>query len=552
MFRSIPRRGRFSSITPWIAPSLALALFPAVASAQIGTVLRGQRIDALDAVLPEDAYFGNTLTRVGDLDGDGITELAVGAPHVVETFFEPNTEAGSVWILFLAADGSVRATQEIGRGKGGFQTALPDGAVFGIGLQAVGDLDGDGLSELAVLSDEPNPANPHGRPIGVHLWILFLDSAGKVRQHAEITDTDPAFVPPINPRYLFQIAGAPGDTDGDGVPDLALASNQRGDAGAFWILRLNADGTAKSTLRIGPTSVPIADGDGFGESLTRLGDIDRDGNSEVAVSAVGADDRRGSLWILSMRPDQSVLRSVELDRDDFATTQVKAWDSAAIGDLDGDRIPELAVSLPDYFAGQPLNDIGGLMVTFLASDGSVRKREIITRGEGGFALPLPQGTGFGRAVEFLGDLDRDGNPEIATGGQYYGDDHGTVWILSLRASPMRNGSGVNTVALREKSEPAIGTIWRAALDCRGQAPGFALLGFYRDADLGVATPAGEVLVGGDPLVVFRTAHTGNQVRFDVLIPPSVSLVNLQLHAQGLCTGAPGPRLSNALDMLVGR
>src|SRR5262245_59784498 len=87
----------------------SLSLCAGIATAQIGSVARAYRTAELDASLHEDDYFGEALANLGDLDGDGIPELAVGAPHVPEPL-EANTEAGSVWILFLRADGSVRAT----------------------------------------------------------------------------------------------------------------------------------------------------------------------------------------------------------------------------------------------------------------------------------------------------------------------------------------------------------------------------------------------------------------------------------------------------------
>jgi hypothetical protein len=533
-----------------------LTLLAGASSAQLGSVLRAQRIDVLDPLLEGDDYLGASIATLGDLDGDGVTDIAVSAPHTTE-FLEVNTEAGSVWVLFLAADGTVRSFTEISRGTGGFTGSLPDGAQFGSSVEAVGDLDGDGRAELAVTSYEPNPVNPNRRPVGVYLWILVLDSGGHVRHHARILHTDPVFQPPIDSRDLFALAGRLGDTDGDGVSDLALdaSSDDAGpgaNAGAFWILRLNADGTARSALRIGRESVAIRAEDYFGHSVSRLGDLDRDGNAELAVSALQADDRRGSVWILSMRPDQSVLRAVELDRDDFDTIQPKGLSVAALGDLDGDQATEIVVALPDYFTGQPQRDVGGLLVAFLAADGSVKKRLIITRHEGGFSLPLPQGTGFGREVEPLGDLDGDGNPEIATGGIYFDDDRGTLWILSLRASAVRNGRGVNTVELREKEEPSIGTFWRGALDCRGHAPGVAWLVFHEAPLLGLRTSAGELLVQGRRIGVRQAPHAGTQVQFDELIPRDVALINVAVHAQGVCTGAPGPRLSNALDMLIGR
>ena len=45
---------------------------------------------------------------------------------------------------------------------------------------------------------------------------------------------------------------------------------------------------------------------------------------------------------------------------------------------------------------------------------------------------------------------------------------------------------------------------------------------------------------------------GMQVNLRISLPDDPSLVGFEAHVQGLCTGSPGPRLSNALDLFIGR
>jgi hypothetical protein len=87
--------------------------------------------------------FGQDIVRLGDLDGDGVTELAATAPLA-------DNRHGELWILFLNENGTVRKQQRIGRSEGGFSGQIEQGVGFGSSLGAVGDVNGDGVPDLAV------------------------------------------------------------------------------------------------------------------------------------------------------------------------------------------------------------------------------------------------------------------------------------------------------------------------------------------------------------------------------------------------------------------
>jgi 3-phytase len=117
----------------------------------------------------------------------------------------------------------------------------------------------------------------------------------------------------------------------------------------------------------------------------------------------------------------------------------------------------------------------------------------------------------------------------------------------------RFGSGVNPFVLTSRSSPRLGTLLEWDLDCAGHAPGMAYLSAYARPVAGVFGPWGESLV--DPAsqryFLLSKPHSGNKVRFGAFMPLDPDLCGLRVHLQGLFTGAPGTKLTNAIELHLG-
>jgi len=89
--------------------------------------------------------FGSSIVDIGDLDGDGVNDLAVGA--CIDD--EGGGARGAVHIMFMNTDGSVDSTVEINNETTN-GPSMKDQDFFGFAVANIGDLDGNGINDLAV------------------------------------------------------------------------------------------------------------------------------------------------------------------------------------------------------------------------------------------------------------------------------------------------------------------------------------------------------------------------------------------------------------------
>ena len=433
----------------------AMAVFPAAllalataspAQAQPGWVLSHQKISETQGGFTGNLdfldEFGWSVASLGDLDGDGVADLAVAAP--VDD--DGGLSRGAVWVLFLNADGTVKAHQKISDTEGGFTGTLHDHDDFGTSVASLGNLDGDGVGALAVGAQLDDDGGFNRGAV----WVLFLNPDGTVKTHQKISDTEGGFTGTLDNADQFGVSvAALGDLDGDGVGDLAVGAYADADGGpsrgAVWVLFLNPDGTVKTHQKISDTEGGFTgilhDGDLFGSSLAALGDLDGNGVGDLAVGAYGDNDGgrgRGAVWVLFLNTDGTVKTHQKIsDTEGGFTGTLDNSDSfgfsaAALGDLDGDGVGDLAVGV--IFDDDGGGNRGAVWVLFLNPDGTVNYHQKISSTEGGFTGILDNHDWFGLSVASLGDLDGDGRSDLAVGASRDDDggpNRGAVWVLFL-------------------------------------------------------------------------------------------------------------------------
>ena len=346
---------------------------------------------------------GDSLHRFSDIDEDGVGDLVVGTPGVTAQ----KVEAGGAVVL---------GSQAIGE-----QAALSDElilhqivgveahAFLGASVSTTPDFDGDGIAEILLATPEHT------------VWEL-KGGLGVAVGSTRFLETE---------EYVFDPEGAIesavgiawGGSEGEGFGRSVLGMDLNNDDYGDMILAIhNEDVQQPGSVRVvsgqalaagGPTymEATIANIMGipgaFGQAMALLPDGDGDGVDELLISAPLLNNQNGTLMVMGSQ-DIAIYDSVHSRQDTSANDlaiRMDGSDSEEFGTaLAGGVWEEQAAAL----VGAPSAGGGdGAAYLVLPYDPDSRLNPVELRGSGG--------EGWGEAVAFVGDTDRDGVEEVAVG-----------------------------------------------------------------------------------------------------------------------------------------
>jgi hypothetical protein len=419
--------------------------------AQADVVLAGES--------PGDA-FGRAVANLGDANGDGYADLAVGASGYANG-------SGRAYVFFGGPDGLEAAAAADGGPQADFAvTGMFAGYQLGAALGAGGDVNGDGYADLAIGVPGFNSHRGevfvfHGGPQGfgptrtasaeeAALGIgpdpaVDADFAawGEAADYGQVAD-----------EFGAQVMGA-GDVDGDGYDDLLVSAPNAGprQQGKVYLFRGSAAGLQGGNAPTGDAppqpaylalSAPLTptftatgtqDLELLGAALA-AGDLNGDGYSDFAVHSWHRDGAEsGRVYVFYGGPaglGDRTGREAAVSADYRITGRARdEWGEEAllgaglaIADVDGNGYADLLAGAPKFDGGRGRVHLlrGGPPGLREAAPGPYPPEDsVVYAGQDAQMLGAP--------VASIGDVDGDGRVEIAAGATFGRQGDGDVYLL---------------------------------------------------------------------------------------------------------------------------
>ena len=314
--------------------------------------------------------FGKAVAGAGDVNGDGFSDIIVGALGDDNNSLSNSGNAR----VFSGLDGSILFSID----------GSSAGDNFGRSVSSAGDINGDGFDDFAVgANGDSNTASSSGSVTvfsGMDGSVLFTVNGDAASDN-----------------FGYAVAAA-GDVNGDGTDDLIIGAR-------FHEFARVVSGIDGSTLYTFDNAAP---GEYFGRAVSSAGDVNGDGFADVIVGAnmdsnAGLTDS-GSATVFS-GADGSILFTLNgLNPNDEFGGSV-----APVGDMNGD-------GLDDFIIGAVETDNSGF------SSGSA---SIVSGADGSILFTFDGDSSsdfFGRSVSSAGDINNDGIEDVIIGAN--GDNQG--------------------------------------------------------------------------------------------------------------------------------
>jgi hypothetical protein len=439
-----------------------------------------------------DDHLGRSVSGAGDINGDGIDDLIIGAPG---NFYDYS--AGKTYVVFGGTDVGVIGSFDLSSldGSNGFVlNGTMEGESLGISVSDAGDINGDGFDDLII-----GVHGPYFVPAGSEKNYVVFGSpnvgAGGSIDLSNLNGSN-GFVLNADGSGSrdYSVSGA-GDINGDGFDDLIIGvpgAYFYGSYGASYVVfggsTLGASGNFKLASLNGDNGFRIQgiqSGDAIGDSVSNAGDINGDGFADLIIGASWVDSNgfnSGASYVVFGGTNTGSTGSLNLSTLDssngFVVNGINQQDRlgssvSSAGDINSDGFDDLIIGAPSADANGNLSGASYVVLggTNVGVSGSIDLSTL--DGSNGFVINgITVGDGLGSSVSAAGDMNNDGFDDLIIG--------------APSADPNGSPSGASYVVLGGTNVGESGSIDLSTLD---GSNGFVINGITVGDGLGSSVSA---------------------------------------------------------------
>jgi len=431
--------------------------------------------------LEEDDDAGFSLAGLGDLNGDGLADIAIGARNESTG----GSGAGAIYVVH----GPVTQTESLANAAG-IIIGETSGDAVGTSVAGAGDTNGDSIPDIVVGAW----GNYEG---GSYAGAAYLVT-GPVTGAIALDDVEAKLIGEhAGDSAGYDVAGG-GDINGDGLMDILVgAHNATIDGyktGSVYV-SLGPLTNERSLEYVDAQLIGSDDGDAVGYSIDLAEDIDGDGLDDIIVGAYGADiggDGSGAVYVV-LGPASGISPLEEADHIFVGTAEGEhaGVSVAYAGDCNGDGQGDLIIGAPDEDSASTNAGVAYLIVDPESATLNLEESTARLIGE-------QEGDRLGSAVSSGGDVDGDGRSEIMAGAPRQdagGTNAGAAYLLFGPISGNVDLTEADVKFIGENEGDGAGDSTAGAGDVNGDGLGDLLVGAPSESTNGDDAGSAYILFG---------------------------------------------------------